>query len=209
MPRCTWIPWLSALALMALVGCAENPMVLQGRVAESKRQQDILTRQNQQLADRAAGLGPRQPGSGHPVGPGAAGDPRLGGAIGCPPRTASRGDPQVAQIQADKQSSEQKAQALSASLHRQSGVSISPNNSFLQTLPAIHQPDVYVRRDGDVIRVELPGNRLFESGGRGCVPAPPTSSPTWPPNAPRLSRPDHRHRGAHRQRSGGGRPVAK
>ena len=55
-------------------------------------------------------------------------------------------------------------------LHRQTGVSISANNSFLQTLPAIHQPDVFVRRDGDVIRVELPAHRLFEQGGSRLLP---------------------------------------
>ena len=49
-------------------------------------------------------------------------------------------------------------------------MSISANNSFLQTLPAIHQPDVYVRRDGDVIRVELPAHRLFEQGGSRLLP---------------------------------------
>ena len=49
-------------------------------------------------------------------------------------------------------------------------MSITPNNSFLQTLPAIRYPDVHVRRDGDVIRVELPGNQLFEPGGARVDP---------------------------------------
>ena len=76
----------------------------------------------------------------------------------------------MTQAQTEGQQSEQKAQALNASLHRQGGVWISPNNSYLQTLPVINQPDVYVRRDGDVIRVELPGNRLFDSGGAQLRP---------------------------------------
>jgi flagellar motor protein MotB len=155
---------------MALVGCAENPMVLQGRVAESKRQQDILTRQNQQLADRAAGLDRANQDLVTQLAQ-ARQETRVSEEQLAALREQLRGvTAQVAQIQADRQSSEQKAQALSASLHRQSGVSISPNNSFLQTLPAVHQPDVYVRRDGDVIRVELPGNRLFESGGARLRP---------------------------------------
>ena len=49
-------------------------------------------------------------------------------------------------------------------------MSISPNNSFLQTLPAINIPGVFVRRDGDVIRIELPGNSLFESGSARLRP---------------------------------------
>ena len=77
---------------------------------------------------------------------------------------------QLAQTQTQEQQSEQKAQALSASLHRQGGVSISPNNSYLQTLPVIRSTGRFVRRDGDVIRVELPGNRLFDSGGAQLRP---------------------------------------
>jgi flagellar motor protein MotB len=72
---------------------------------------------------------------------------------------------QLAQAQAERQNSEEKSQALSASLHRQTGVTITPNNSFLQTLPVLQQPGVHVRRDGDVIRIELPGGQLFDPGG--------------------------------------------
>ena len=50
-------------------------------------------------------------------------------------------------------------------------MSITPNNSFLQTLPVIRYPDVRVRRDGDVIRIELPGNQLFEPGSARVRPA--------------------------------------
>jgi flagellar motor protein MotB len=55
-------------------------------------------------------------------------------------------------------------------LRRQAGVSITPNNSFLQTLPVIRYPDVHVRRDGDVIRIELPGNQLFDPGSARLRP---------------------------------------
>ena len=55
-------------------------------------------------------------------------------------------------------------QALNASMQRQDGITINPNNSFLQTLPAISIAGVFVRRDGDVIRIELPDRHLFEPG---------------------------------------------
>ena len=78
---------------------------------------------------------------------------------------------QLAQVRGDKQEIDSKAKALTASMRRQAGVSITPNNSFLQTLPAIRYADVHVRRDGDVIRVELPGNQLFDPGSARVRPA--------------------------------------
>ena len=71
---------------------------------------------------------------------------------------------QLAQTRGEKENTDKRVQALTASMQRQGGVTISPNNSFLQTLPAINIAGVFVRRDGDVIRIELPGSRLFESG---------------------------------------------
>ena len=55
-------------------------------------------------------------------------------------------------------------------MQRQGGVTINPNNSFAQTLPAINIPGVFVRRDGDVIRIELAGNSLFEPGSARLRP---------------------------------------
>ena len=53
MARCAWIASLWALALVALGGCADNPMVLQGRISQYEQQQVAMSRQNQQLQDRA------------------------------------------------------------------------------------------------------------------------------------------------------------
>jgi flagellar motor protein MotB len=77
---------------------------------------------------------------------------------------------QLAQTREEKDSSNQRVQALTASMQRRGSVSITPNNSLLRTLPAINLPDVHVRRDGDVIRVELTGSRLFESGSARLQP---------------------------------------
>jgi flagellar motor protein MotB len=170
MPRRAWISWLSALTLTALAGCADNPMVLQGRLAEYRRQQDTLTAQNRQLQDRAANMERDNQDLVAQLAQ-ARQQTRVSedqlAAVREQLRSATS---QLTQAQTEGQQSEQKAQALSASLHRQGGVSISPNNSYLQTLPVINQPDVYVRRDGDVIRIELPGNRLFDSGGAQLRP---------------------------------------
>jgi flagellar motor protein MotB len=169
-PRLAWAVGLSAFAAVVVFGCADNPMVLKGRVAQFEQQQAALTRQNQQYQERIAALDrdnqelqttlaqSRQQGK--------LMEDQLAGV-----REQLRGTTgQLSQVQNEKQDVDRKAQALNASMRRQTGVSITPNNSFLQTLPVIHSPDVHVRRDGDVIRVELPGSQLFEQGSARLRP---------------------------------------
>lgn len=49
-------------------------------------------------------------------------------------------------------------------MQRRGGVTITPNNSLLRTMPTIDLPNVPVRRDGDVIRIELAAYQIFEPG---------------------------------------------
>ena len=56
MARWAWNASLWALALVAVGGCADSPMVLQGRISEYEKQQVAMSRQNQQLQDRARSL---------------------------------------------------------------------------------------------------------------------------------------------------------
>jgi len=176
MPSRTWVPWFWAVVLVVLAGCANNPMVLQSRLNGYEQQQASLTRQNQEYKDRIASLDrdnqelqatlaqSRQQTK--------VADDRLTG-VSEQLRTMTL---QLTQLQADKQEADKKTQALTASMHRQAGVSITPNNSFVQTLPVIRVPGVQQpRRDGDVIRVELPAGQLFEQGTNRLRPGAATS----------------------------------
>jgi flagellar motor protein MotB len=159
------IGWLAALGLLALSGCAENSLVLQGRVREYQQQQVAMNRQYQELKDRADRLD--QANQDLTTRLALAGQQTQ---LAEEQATALRGQlramtDQLTQAQTERQTSEEKSQALSASLHRQTGVTITPNNSFVQTLPVFSQPGVHARRDGDVIRIELPASRLFDPGG--------------------------------------------
>ena len=164
MPQFPGGSWLLVCLLVVLVGCAENPMVLKGKVNQYEQQQLALSRQHAELQNRANALDKDNQELGQLLA-----QTRQQAKVFEDQLAAMRDQlrgvtAQLVQTRSEKENTEKKVQAMTASMQRQGGVTITPNNSFLQTLPAINLPDVFVRRDGDVIRVELPGNRLFEAG---------------------------------------------
>jgi chemotaxis protein MotB len=159
-----------ALGLIALAGCADNPMVLQGRVAQYQQQQSALQKQNELYQSRIDTLDRDNQHKETLLAQSQQQTKLLEDRLAAVTEQLRGTTAQLAQVQNDKQEVDGKAKALTASMRRQSGVSITPNNSFLQTLPVIRYPDVHVRRDGDVIRIELPGNRLFEPGAARLRP---------------------------------------
>jgi flagellar motor protein MotB len=160
-----WL-WIATLA----AGCADNAMVLKGRLGQSEQQQTAMSRQYQQLQDRANALDRDNQEMGSLLA-----QARQQAKVSEDQLAAIRDQlrsvtTQLAQTRTDKESTDKRVQAMTASMQRQGGVTITPNNSFLQTLPAINIAGVFVRRDGDVIRIELPGNSLFESGSARLRP---------------------------------------
>ena len=145
-------------------------MVLKGRLSQSEQQQTALSRQNQQLQDRANALDRDNQESSSLLAQ-ARQQSKVSEDQLAALRDQLRGvTAQLAQVRGEKENSDKRVQAMNASLQRQGGVTINPNNSFLQTLPAINIAGVFVRRDGDVIRIELPGTTLFESGSARLRP---------------------------------------
>ena len=162
-------PWLSALVpaamvLIALSGCAENSMVMKGQVSQLQQQQLAVARQHQQLQDRASALDRDNQELGAMLAQSRQQSKVLEDQLGAMREQLRGVTAQLTDVRQEKQSADNKVQALTASMRRKGGVSITPNNSLLKTLPAQVVPDMHVRRDGDVIRVELPGSQLFESG---------------------------------------------
>ncbi len=145
-------------------GCAENALVLKGQVTKLQQQQTTMTAQYDQLQKRAADLDQQ-----HQEQQVLLAQARQQSQLFQEQLTAVREqlrtvNTQLTEVTAEKESHEKRVQALTASMRRRQGVSITPNNSLLETLPAIHLPDLDVARDGDVIRIRLPGSSLFESG---------------------------------------------
>jgi len=156
--------WLPILTIFALTGCADNSMVVQGRLNGLQQQQVALSRQNQELQSRASALDKDNQELEKLLAQSRQSSKVLEDQVGVLREQLGTATAQLARIRDEKKASEQKVQTLTASMQRQGGVTINPNNSFLKTLPAINLPEVSVRRDGDVIRVELPAHLLFETG---------------------------------------------
>ena len=71
---------------------------------------------------------------------------------------------QLAQLQDVKQQTEQRLAGMQASTQLRGGATITANNSLRDSLQVVNVPGVEVRQDGDVIRIELPSDRLFVTG---------------------------------------------
>jgi outer membrane protein OmpA-like peptidoglycan-associated protein len=63
-----------------------------------------------------------------------------------------------------KQEADRRVEAVQASTRHRGGATIKANNSLANSLKTIAIPGVDVRADADVIRIELPSDRLFVQG---------------------------------------------
>lgn len=68
-------------------------------------------------------------------------------------------DTQVAKAEVEKQ-----VHAIQASTRSRGGATITANSSVRQSLSAVSIPGLDVRLDGEVIRIEVPGDKLFAPG---------------------------------------------
>jgi flagellar motor protein MotB len=152
------------------VGCADNALVLKGQVQSMQQQQLALSRQSQEMQDRAAALDRDNQEATAMLAQSKQRSQVLEDQLSALREQLSTVTTQLAQARQEKQSTDTKVQALTASMQRRAGMTITPNNSLLQTMPVIGIPDVHVRRDGDVIRVELPGGKLFDSASARLKP---------------------------------------
>jgi chemotaxis protein MotB len=165
--------WVILLLLAALAGCAENALVLKGQTEKLRQEQLALARQKDELQNRASALDRDNQEQAALLAQVRQQNKLLEEQVSVLRDQLSSTTAQLTRLRDEKRATEQKIQAMTASLQRQGGIPITPNNSLLQTLPAINLPDVYVRRDGDVVRVELPSHRMFEPGTARLLPGAP------------------------------------
>jgi flagellar motor protein MotB len=73
-------------------------------------------------------------------------------------------------LREEKLAADKKVEAMVASTRRGGGASITANRSLRQNLPAVNIPDVNVRADGEVVRIDVPADKLFPSGTAQLTP---------------------------------------
>lgn len=71
---------------------------------------------------------------------------------------------QLKSIQVAKTDTDKRLNALQASTQFKGGATLTANNSLKNGLRTIQLPGVEVRADGDVVRIEMPSDRLFVQG---------------------------------------------
>lgn len=77
---------------------------------------------------------------------------------------------QLADLRNESKGLQRHTEALAASVKRRAQATIRANNSLVGDLTVINLPGVEVRQDGDVIRIELPGQKLFHPGSAALQP---------------------------------------
>jgi chemotaxis protein MotB len=161
---------IGALCSVALAGCAENSMVLKGQLNRLQEERLAMTHQLQEFQKRTNSLDQSNQELESLVAQYQREAQLLNDQLTVTRDQLSGVASQLAKLNSEKEQYQEHAQALTASLRRRGGVTINPNNSYLATLPQFDYPDVQVRRDGDVIRVELPVSLLFQPESARLTP---------------------------------------
>jgi flagellar motor protein MotB len=70
----------------------------------------------------------------------------------------------LASMQSETEQLRGRTTAMAAGLQVRNGAEIRANNTLLKSMTITNMPGINVRQDGDVIRIELPGDQLFNFG---------------------------------------------
>ena len=163
-----------AAVLLALAGCANNPIALQNQVGRLQQEHLTLAQRNQELQRRADMLDHNNQELESLLA-----QSRQQVRIREEETSALRDQlgsttSQLAKANEQREEYQTKAKALTASAKRRSGATITANSSVTENLPVVDVPGAHVRMDGDVVRIELPGDKLFVSGSGQLLPGAAT-----------------------------------
>jgi flagellar motor protein MotB len=156
---------LVLFALLALAGCAQNPYAMQGQMTTLQQQQLALSQQNQQLQTKASTLDQDNQELETLLAQSRQQNKLLQDQLVAFRDQLTSANQQLAVTRDEKTTIEKRAQATMASTRSRASATITPNSSMEQSLPSFAIPGVEVRQDGDVIRIELPSDKMFDAAG--------------------------------------------
>jgi flagellar motor protein MotB len=156
--------------LTGIAGCGQNVMTLSRQNQTLAQQQQVVAQQNQELQRKADKLG-----SDNQELTSLLAQSRQQIQLLKDESTAVREqlratNRQLADIRNQNKGLERHTEALAASVQRRAQATIHANNSLVGDLTVINLPGVEVRQDGDVVRIELPGGKLFHPGSAVLQP---------------------------------------
>lgn len=161
--------WLSAWALFVAAGCSSQTGGAPGApqtaaVTLSPEQQQAIAMQTQQYQQRAAALDRDNQELQTLLAQSKQQTQLLQEQVLATQAQLRDTSSQLAALQSDHDQMRSRTTAMAASIRTQSQAEIRSNNSLLRNLTITNLPGVQVRQDGDVIRVEIPTDQLFNPG---------------------------------------------
>ena len=165
--RRTAIATALTLSTLGAVGCSQyafSPPGQQAAVTLSPQQQTALAQQTQQYQQRAATLDRDNQELESMLAQTRQQQQLLEEQVRATQTQLRDTTDRLASVQTDNDMLRNRTSALAASVQTRSQGEIRANNSLLRSLSITNMPGINVRQDGDVIRIELPGDQLFNFG---------------------------------------------
>jgi flagellar motor protein MotB len=161
---------ITALALTAFIvaGCnqqtAPSPYAQQPPVTISPQQQLAMTQQTQQYQQRAAALDRDNQELQSMLAQSRQQSQVLQDQIAATQTQLRDTTDRLASMQSETEQLRGRTSAMAAGLQVRSQAEIRANNTLLKSMTITNMPGINVRQDGDVIRIELPSDQLFNFG---------------------------------------------
>jgi flagellar motor protein MotB len=161
---------LAALALVAFIvtGCnqpnAPSPYAQQAPVTISPQQQVAMTQQTQQYQQRTAALDRDNQELQSMLAQSRQQTQVLQDQVAATQTQLRDTTDRLASMQNETEQLRGRTTAMAAGLQVRDQAEIRANNTLLKSMTITNMPGINVRQDGDVIRIELPSDQLFNFG---------------------------------------------
>jgi chemotaxis protein MotB len=156
------------LCVFVLAGCNQYPVGPYGQqqaaVTLSPQQQTAMAQQTQQYQQRAASLDRDNQELQSMLAQSRQQTQLLDEQIRATQTQLRDTTDRLAALQTDNEQLRGRTSAMAAGMQVRSQAEIRANNTLLQSMTITNMPGINVRQDGDVIRIELPSDQLFNFG---------------------------------------------